>query len=327
MLWQAFVLLLMCCACVGCSGEPKTEAPPESAEPETAKPEGAKPETAIPETAEPETAKPEVVKPETAMPESAKKEQGGKSSAAAEPKPVDYEADPIVMTPRQWKDHKKELRYKTEHLKGRTIQITGEVSDMGINIGYYDEKKPATALDLYLPKDENTINDVSCEFFGPPVWRSAGPGQTVTLEFKYSGDFSARPVDCKIVSVKGKPFPAVQASELAAAFAKDSAAVDKKYIHKPENSDSDFDIERKSLGIAGKVKEVDKSDSGSVTILFETGQDVTVEAEMYSHIASKVKLPAVGDEYRVWGMYQSSGNQGFGGKSVGVSDAVPFPVK
>ncbi|QDT90295.1 hypothetical protein [Gimesia algae] len=298
---QALVVLLMCFMCVGCSGEPKTE---------------------VPDSAEPET-----VEPETGMPDAAKKEQGAKPSAATEPKPVDYEANPIVMTARQWKDHKNELDYKTEHLKGRTIQITGEVSDLGINFGYYDEKKPATALDLYLPKDENTVNDVSCEFFGPPVWRSVGPGQKVTVEFKYSGDFSARPVDCKIVSVEGKPFPAVQASELAAEFAKDSAAVDKKYIHKPENSDSDFDIERKSLGIAGKVKEVNKSDSGSVTILFETGQDVTVEAEMFAHIADKVKLPAAGDEYRVWGTYQSSGNQGFGGKSLGVSDAVPFPVK
>ncbi len=259
--------------------------------------------------------------------ESAKGEQGSEPSAAAEPKPVDYEADPIVMTPMQWKEHENKLKYKTEHLKGRTIQITGEVSDMGINMGYYDEKKPATALDLYLPKDENTVNDVSCEFFGPPVWRSVGPGQKVTVEFKHSGEFSARPVDCKIVSVEGKPFPVVQASELAAEFAKDSEAVDKKYIHKPENSDSDFDVERKLLGIVGKVKEANKSDSGSVKILFETGQDVTVEAEMDYYIGDKVELPAVGDEYRVWGMYESSGNSVFGGKSVGVSDAVPFPVK
>lgn len=303
---QALVLLLMCFVCVGCSGESKTEAP---------------------ESAEPETVKPETAEPETAEPETAKKEQGAKPSAATEPKPVDYEADPIVMTARQWKDHKKELNYKTEHLKGRTIRIMGEVSDMGINLGYYDEKKPATALDLYLPKDENTVNDVSCEFFGPPVWRSVGPGQTVTIEFKHSGEFSARPVDCKVVSVEGKPFPVVQASELAAEFSKDSESVDKKYIHKPENSDSDFDVERKSLGIVGKVKEVDKSDSGSVSIKFETGQDVRVKAEMYYYIGDKVELPAVGDEYRVWGTYRSSGNQGFRGKSVGVSNAVPFPVK
>jgi len=283
MLRQAFVLLLMCFLCVGCSGEAKTGAP-----------EG---------------------------------QQGNETSAAVEPKPVDYEADPIVMTPMQWKEHENKLDYKTEHLKGRTIRITGEVSDMGINMGYYDEKKPATALDLYLPKDENTVNDVACEFFGPPVWRSVGPGQTVTIEFKHSGEFTARPVDCKIVSVEGKPHPVVQASELAAEFAKDSEAVDKKYIHKPENSDSDIDVERKSLGIVGKVKEVDKSDSGSVSIKFETDQDVRVKAEMYYYIGDKVELPAVGDEYRVWGTYQSSGNKGFRGKSVGVSDAVPFPVK
>jgi hypothetical protein len=162
-------------------------------------------------------------------------------SADKDGKPKLGKADFTLTSKDFAEEFKKDKTAAHAKYKGKIVEVTGKVESVGRNAS--DEPI------LTLEGPPKSFDWTQCLTRDRYPWKTAAPGQTVTVKGKGHDFFpGAILLDCEIVEVKGDKPPALTADELAKEYAADPKAAAKKY-------------EEKWIALSGEVEKVNANDT------------------------------------------------------------------
>ncbi|MBO0699204.1 MAG: hypothetical protein J2P46_12480 [Zavarzinella sp.] len=199
---------------------------------------------------------------------------------------ADEKKDPAVvkLDPEAYAaEVKKDEKAAAAKYKGKTIELSGTVSNVARNFG--------GDVFISLPSKTAGILGVSCFLKDKNVFGKVVKGQEVTVRGRYPDlPFGTQILNCELVKVGPSPALTYTAEELAKEWAKDKEAATKKW-------------KDKVLIVSGEIGDTKSNDVGAISVFLKAGDKHRVDCGFTAFekdIAGKLKK---GDKVKVVGEF------------------------